>query len=180
MAVGRKRRNGETYGELEEVEMAGTLVCGVSASADGRAALEMAVELSERLDLRLVLAYVSDGIGPVAADPDGAESVTMKADREGAARLLARVAADYGVADRVEQRSGIGEAAALLGRIAAEEAADLIVVGARTRGWLRRGLDSRLAEQLGRETPVPVLIAPQRGRAAKMPHERSPALTSTG
>lgn len=58
--------------------------------------------------------------------------------------------------------------AALLGRIAAEEAADLIVVGSRTRGRLRRGLESRLARQLETETPVPVLIAPPRTRRAGM------------
>jgi nucleotide-binding universal stress UspA family protein len=148
--------------------MHGTLVCGVNESDDGRSALEMAVALSERLRLRLVLAYISDGIAPVAGDGDGdrdgEESVSMKADREGAARLLARLSAEYGVADRAERRSGSGDAATLIGQIAAEEAADLIVVGARLRGRLRRGLESRLAEQLANETPVPVLIAPPRAR----------------
>jgi nucleotide-binding universal stress UspA family protein len=148
--------------------MHGTLVCGVNESDDGRSALEMAVALSERLGLRLVLAYISDGIAPVAGDGDGdrdgEESVSMKADREGAARLLARLSAEYGVADRAERRSGSGDAATLIGQIAAEEAADLIVVGARLRGRLRRGLESRLAEQLANETPVPVLIAPPRAR----------------
>jgi len=62
----------------------------------------------------------------------------MKANREGAARLLARLAAEYGVADRAERRSGFGNAAALIGQIAAEEAADLIVVGARLSGRMRR------------------------------------------
>jgi hypothetical protein len=38
------------------------------------------------------------------------------------------------------------------------------VVGARTRGRLRRGLESRLAGELESETPVPVLIAPPRRR----------------
>jgi nucleotide-binding universal stress UspA family protein len=142
-----------------------TLVCGVNDNADGRAALEMAVELSERLGLRLVLAYASDEIDSVV---DRAESVSMKADREGAARLVARLAAEYGVADSAEHRSGRGDAAALIGKIAAEEAADLIVVGARTRGRFRRGLESRLAEQLESETPVPVLIAPPRSRRARM------------
>jgi nucleotide-binding universal stress UspA family protein len=148
----------------------GTLVCAVNENDDGRAALEMAVELSERLGLRLVLAYARDGIGPVAADADGdgAESVTMKANREGAARLLRRLAAEYGVADRAEHRSGTGDAAALIGQIAAEEAADLIVVGSRARGRLRRGVESRLAEQLRSETSVPVLIAPPPGRGGRM------------
>jgi nucleotide-binding universal stress UspA family protein len=79
----------------------------------------------------------------------------MKASREGAARLLARLAAEYGVTNRAERRSGSGDAAALIGQIAAEEAADLIVVGSSLRGRLRRGLESRLGEQLASETPVP-------------------------
>ena len=33
----------------------------------------------------------------------------------------------------------------------------MIVVGARARGWRRRGLESGLAEELETETPVPVL-----------------------
>jgi nucleotide-binding universal stress UspA family protein len=140
----------------------GTLVCAVNDSDDGRRALELAVVLSKRLGLRLVLAHISDGIAPVAGDGDGEESVSMKANREGAARLLARLTAEYGIADRAERRSGSGDAAALIGQIAAEEAADLIVVGSRLRGRLRRGLESRLAEQLASETPVPVLIAPPR------------------
>ena len=118
----------------------GTLVCALTDDDDdGRAALATAIALSERLDLRLVLAYVRDG---------------------SPARRLARLAAEHGVADRAEQRSGTGDPAMLIGRIAAEEAAHLIVVGARTRGRLRRGLDVRLVDQLGSETPVPVLIAP--------------------
>jgi nucleotide-binding universal stress UspA family protein len=144
--------------------MRGTLVCGVNDSDDGRRALELSVALSERLGLRLVLAHISDGIAPVAGVGDGAESVSMKASREGAARLLARLAAEYGVANRAERRSGSGDVAALIGQIAAEEAADLIVVGSSLRGRLRRGLESRLGEQLASETPVPVLIAPPQAR----------------
>jgi nucleotide-binding universal stress UspA family protein len=61
----------------------------------------------------------------------------------------------------------VGDAPSLLGQIAAEEAADLIVVGARTRGRLRRGLESKLAEELETETAVPVLIAPPLLQARK-------------
>ena len=111
--------------------MRGTVVCAMTED-DGGTALATATELSDRLDLRLVLAYVGDGSGELAD----------------------------GVADHVEQRwGGAGDAAAVIGRIAAEEAADLIVVAARACGRFRRGLDTRLAGQLGSETPVPVLIA---------------------
>jgi nucleotide-binding universal stress UspA family protein len=141
--------------------MRGTIVCGVTDGAEGRGALAVAAELSERLGLRLVLVHVADGIGPSEVNGDS-ESVTTRADRQEAARVVARLAAEHGVADRAEQRSAVGEPAALLGQIAAEEAADVIVVGSRARGRLRHGLESRLARQLETTTPVPVLIAPPR------------------
>jgi nucleotide-binding universal stress UspA family protein len=159
--------------------MRGTLVCEVNDNEHGRAALEMGVELSDRLGLRLVLAYASDGFAAGNGAEKGAESVSMNAIREGAARLLAQLAAVHGVADRAERRFGTGDAAAVIAQIAAEEAADLIVVGAGTRGRLRGGLDSRLADQLGSETAVPVLIAPPRGRAENDQHERRAALRSS-
>ena len=139
--------------------MRGTLVCGVVDREDGRGALDVAVEVSERLGLRLVLAHAGGGFDPIAADGQDAESVSTQADREGGERLLARLVAEYGLADRAERRVRTGDAATVIGQIAAEEAADLIVVGSQARGRLRRGFQSRLAERLGSETPVPVLIA---------------------
>ena len=149
--------------------MRGTMICGVTDAEEGRGALKMAVELSERLGLRLVLAHVAEGIGRVdgEGDDDEDESVTMKANREGAARLVAELAAENGLGESVERRWAVGDPAELLGQIAAEEAADLILVGARSRGRLRRGLESRLADQLECETPLPVLIAPPPARARR-------------
>jgi nucleotide-binding universal stress UspA family protein len=144
--------------------MRGTILCGVTDTDEGRQALATAVELAERL--RLVLAHIAEGIGPLDAGTDGGESVTMKGGREGAEHLLARLADEYAVAGRAERRVAVGDAPSLLGQIAAEEAADLIVVGARTRGRLRRGIESRLADDLETETPVPVVIAPPRLRQA--------------
>jgi nucleotide-binding universal stress UspA family protein len=144
--------------------MRGTIVCGVDDTEEGRRALELAAELSERLGLRLVLAHVVEGISSLDVDVDVDESVTMKDSRDGAACLVARLAAEHGLADRAEQRSGVGDAATLLGQIAAEEAADVILVGARSRGPLRRGFESRLADRLETATTVPVVIAPPRTR----------------
>lgn len=146
--------------------MRGTMVCGVTDTGPGREALMTAVELSKRLGLRLVLAHVAEGPGPInnGDDGDGGESVSMRGSREGAARLVATLAAEFGVADSAERRSAVGDPAAILGQIAADEAADVIVVGARARGRLLRGLESRFASQLEAETPVPVLIAPSRAR----------------
>jgi nucleotide-binding universal stress UspA family protein len=146
--------------------MRGTIVCGVTDSEAGRGALAAAAELSRRLGLRLVLVHVGDGIASLDVNGES-ESVTTRADRERAARLLARLAAEQGVAGSADQRSAVGDPAALLGRIAAEEAADMIVVGSRERGRMRRALESRLAHQLATETPVPVLITPPQKRQGR-------------
>ena len=145
--------------------MRGTIVCGVTDTEAGRGALAAAAELSGRLGLRLVLVHVADGAS-LALNGES-ESVTTRADREGAARLVARLAAEHGVAGSADQRAAVGDPAALLGQIAAEEAADMIVVGSRERGRMRRALESRLAHQLATETPVPVLITPPQRRQAR-------------
>jgi nucleotide-binding universal stress UspA family protein len=144
--------------------MRGTLVCAITEGDESVNALELGADLSTRLGLRLVVAYAIDGIAALGST-DGMESVSMKGDRQGAERRLARLVEDHGL-DDVERRIAIGEPAALLSEIAAEEAADLIVVGSRARGRLRRRLESRLARQLEDQTPVPVLIAPPRTRRA--------------
>ena len=138
--------------------MRGTLVCAVTDGEESADALALGADLSERLGLRLVLAHTVDGI-----DSGGDESLTMQANRQGAERRLAKLADQYGVAHRADRRVAVGEPATLLGQIAAEEAADVIVVGARARGWRKR-LESRLAQELETETPVPVLIAPPRAQ----------------
>jgi nucleotide-binding universal stress UspA family protein len=148
----------------------GTIVCGVTDSDEGHAALDLGVELSQRLGLRLVLAHVAEGLAPLDGADDDNESVTMKANRRGGELVLARLAREYGVGETAECRVAVGEPALLVGRIAAEEAADVIVVGSRARRWPARGLESKLAERLESETPVPILIAPpangRRRRAA--------------
>ena len=140
--------------------MPGTLVCAVTETEEGADALALGAELSRRLGLRLVLVNAVNGFGELGGD--GVESVSLQADRQSAERRLTRLAAEHGIADRAERRVAVGDPPALLGRIAAEEAADLIIVGARVRGRLRRGLESSLARQLQTETRVPVLIAPPR------------------
>jgi nucleotide-binding universal stress UspA family protein len=151
----------------------GTLVCGVTDSEDAAGTVELAVELTQRLGMRLVLAHVAEGFAPIGDGVEVEESVTMKGNRVGAERLLGQLAEEYGVAETAQRRVAVGSPATLLGQIAAEEAADLILVGSRERGWPRRGLESRLAAQLETETPVPILIAPPRTR----PGRRSVAMT---
>jgi len=141
--------------------MYGTVVCAVTDGAENEDAVAQAAAVSERLGLRLVLAHVVDGIGSAG---NGDESITMKGDRKAAEALLEELARDHDLDESTERRVVLGDPATRLGQIASEEAADVIVVGARPRGWGRRGLESRLAQELETETPVPVLIAPPRTR----------------
>jgi nucleotide-binding universal stress UspA family protein len=141
----------------------GTMICAVTDTEEGHGALELSARLSERLGMRLVLVHAAEDSG----NGEYGESLTMKGRREGGVRMLARLAAQYGVADIAEQRSAVGDPAALIAQIAAEEAADVIVIGARGRGRLRRRLWCKLASQLESETSVPVLIAPVGARIQK-------------
>jgi nucleotide-binding universal stress UspA family protein len=152
----------------EEASMHGTLVCAVGDGAENDEAVVQAAEISERLGLRLVLAHVADGLAALGDGDD--ESVTLKADRAAAERRLEQLARDHALGETAERRVGVGDPATLLGQIASEEAADVIVVGARTRGWGRRGIESPLADELETETPVPVLIAPPRARRPRARH----------
>jgi nucleotide-binding universal stress UspA family protein len=142
--------------------MQGTLICAVTDAEESEDAVALGADLSERLGLRLVLAHAVDGMGALGHDENN-ESITMKQSRQGAERRLGELAEKHGVAATAERRVAVGEAATLLGQIAAEEAADVIVVGARSRGWRRRSLESAFADALRTETPVPVLLAPPRG-----------------
>jgi nucleotide-binding universal stress UspA family protein len=150
------------------------MVCGVTDGDEGRGAVELGIELSERLGMRLVLAHVAQGFYPRDANEHGAESVAMKGERIQAERFLAKLAEEYGVTDTVERRWAVGDRAALLGQIAADEAADVILVGSRVRGWRGRRLESKLADELKAATPVPILIAPPSA------HRRGRMATATG
>jgi nucleotide-binding universal stress UspA family protein len=142
--------------------MQGTLVCALTHDAENDDAVAQAVAISERLGLRLVLAHVVDGIPGVVSGDN--ESITAKGDRKAAEHRLDELAREHRLGESAARRVAVGDPAALVGQIASEEAADVIVVGARARGWRRRGRHSRLAQELATETPVPVLIAAPRPR----------------
>jgi nucleotide-binding universal stress UspA family protein len=127
-----------------EAVMAGTILCGVTDSPEGRAAAQVADALSARLGLRLVLAHVVDGI-PVGAD----ESLTALQGRTGGERLLTVITGDLRRDQKPELRLAHGDRAERLAQFAAEEGADLIVVGSRRQGLLGRKLRCTLARESG-------------------------------
>lgn len=129
------------------------IVCGIDDSAGALEALRVANTLSAQFQARLVLAHIAHGW---AGDSDG--SVTTNQGRQGGRRLLERVAQEHNPA--AERRIEVGEPAEALARIASEEAATLIVVGSRRRGWRRPRLRSRLAGDLAATATCPVVVVP--------------------
>jgi nucleotide-binding universal stress UspA family protein len=133
--------------------MAGTIVCGVSETGEGRAAGNLASALAARLGLRVVLVSVVDGLSAAAR-----ESVTGRQRHVGAERAVREIAREIG--DGAETRVVHGQRAEALARVAAEEGADVIVVGSRPAGFGSGKLRSTLARELESVTPVPVVVAP--------------------
>lgn len=133
--------------------MGGTIVCGVTESAEGTEAAGLAGAIGARLGLRLVLVSVVEGTSRAAPD-----AVTARLRRNGAAERLAEIASRIGTG--IETRVVHGRPAEALAQVAAEEGADLIVVGSRPAGLGAGKLRSALARELEAVTPVPVLVAP--------------------
>jgi nucleotide-binding universal stress UspA family protein len=134
----------------------GTVVCVVDAADAEEAALDVGKGLAERFDARVVLVGIAAGAGGSA---DGLHAVHARA---GMARRLQRLAVEYGL-DDAEQRLASGDTAEAVATIAAEEAADVIVVGARP-GLRTQTLRSTLASDLAATTMCPVVVAPPRRR----------------
>jgi nucleotide-binding universal stress UspA family protein len=133
--------------------MGGTLICGVSETDDGRAAVELGQALAARLGLRLVLVHVVDGVPPGTH-----ESLSARQRQAGSERILKGIARSLG--DGTESRIVVGDRAEALAQVAAEEGADLIVIGSRPAGLGNRKLRSTLARELEAATPIPVVVAP--------------------
>jgi nucleotide-binding universal stress UspA family protein len=133
--------------------MGGTIVCGVSDSAAGRGAAELAHALGARLGLRLVLVRVVEGVAPGFQ-----ASLSGRQLPASAGRTLAGIAEELG--DGAETRVVLGARAESLARVAAEEGADLIVLGSRSAGFGGDKLRCPLAQELEAVTPVPVVVAP--------------------
>jgi nucleotide-binding universal stress UspA family protein len=134
-------------GRDAETGMRGTIVCGITATPEARAAAQLAGALAARLGLRLVLVHVVD-----AREDD---------DRIGAVLE----AAAGSLPSDTEVRVVDGNRIDALARIAADEGADMIVLGARAHGARGRQLRCELARQLEAVQAAPVLIAPPATRA---------------
>src|SRR5262249_8255362 len=117
----------------------GTIVCVVDYLEAAESALQTARALADRFNARIILV-----------------SVAHAADAEGGDR-----------GDEERQIAG-GDPAEAVAQISMDEAADLIIVGAR-RGLRPGSFRSPLAEDLMTTAPCPVLVAPPQPRAPADP-----------
>jgi nucleotide-binding universal stress UspA family protein len=136
----------------------GTILCVIDESEGAEAALQVARRLAEQFDARMLLVSTTQGIGGID------EGVTAMQAEAGARRRLHRIAVEQGVFDE-EERVATGDPAEAVARIAAEEAADLIVIGAR-RGLRAQTFRSSHAGDLAATASCPVVVAPPRPRNA--------------
>jgi nucleotide-binding universal stress UspA family protein len=135
--------------------MNGTIICTVDDSAGVAATVEVARRIAERFGARLLLVSIADG--PTAHTATG-ERLGASESLVCAQQRLARILAEHDLPPEAH-RIAAGDPAEAVAVIAAEEAADLVVVGAR-RGVLGRTLRSALARELAATASCPVVVAP--------------------
>ena len=136
--VGTAERPPESGG-LSDRHLNGTIVCVVDDPAGADAAIGVARRLADQFRARVLLVSVTDRVDAIG---NGERDETDE-----------------------EQRVAAGDPAEEVARIAAEEAADVIVVGAR-RGLRAETLRSLLAADLAATASCPVVVAPPRSRGA--------------
>jgi nucleotide-binding universal stress UspA family protein len=146
----------------------GTIACVIGDPAGAEAAIEVARWLAERFGARMLLISIADGVGGID------EGVTAAQAHAGTKRRLQQLSAKHRLTE-AEQRIAIGDPAEAVARIAAEEAADLIVVGAR-RGLRTRTLRALLAGDLAATASCPVVVAPPRYRDSSHRIEQADSL----
>jgi K+-sensing histidine kinase KdpD len=122
-----------------------TIACGVDSSPGARAAVRVAATLAEVMDARLVAVHVLDRLigGAVSAE-----------------RIADAILYDELPDASAEACGEVGDVAERLAAVAREERANLIVLGARSRGRSRTSLRARCVAELTELTTVPIVVAP--------------------
>jgi nucleotide-binding universal stress UspA family protein len=90
---------------------------------------------------------------------DSAES-ELSSDAEVAETIAKQIGEEGGLPDATAL-GVVGDPAGSIIDVAVEHSADVIVVGTHERGWLTRLLTSSVADEVRRESPIPVLVLPR-------------------
>ncbi|HEX4981646.1 MAG TPA: universal stress protein [Ilumatobacteraceae bacterium] len=94
-----------------------------------------------------------------AVEPERAEDdVSTDAD---VAETIAKLTGEEGGLPEATALGIVGDPAGSIIEVAVNHAADVIVVGTHERGWLTRLLTSSVADDVRRESPIPVLVVPR-------------------
>ena len=141
----------------------GLIVVGVDGSEQSRRAASVAAALARARHAKLVIATVvrpPEGWWGIVGSPPTAEALgdsLSDAQRDVLDTTIAAV--DLDDVD-YETREEIGDASSLLIEVCEEIDADLLVVGRRGSGLLRRMVVGSVANHLVHEAPCPVIVVP--------------------
>jgi nucleotide-binding universal stress UspA family protein len=140
---------------------AGPIVCGVDDSDEARDAARVAGALGGRLGLEVLLVHVAGavtqpGVGVAAA---GRERLA-ESERSEAETLLARIVDDAGLPESVRRQVEFGDAAGRLLAVCEEVGAELVVVGSRGRGKVRRTLLGTVSATVAAKAPCIAVVVP--------------------
>jgi nucleotide-binding universal stress UspA family protein len=136
------------------------ILVGVDGSPESRAATHKAAELSRALGAQLLIAYVIAPFPPISPGEFGAVVENWDlAERNYAAALLREIEATCRrEVDAVETTTAIGTAAEALAELARASDIEMVVVGHRGRGAVKRLLLGSVADRLVQISPKPVLV----------------------
>jgi nucleotide-binding universal stress UspA family protein len=138
-----------------------TLVCGVDDSEEARHAAKVAGGLAERLGLELVLVTVAPAVTqPGVGAAVGGHERLVQSEREDAEALLDRIASESGLSGSPRHRVEFGDPAGRLLEVCQEEEAQLVVLGSRGRGKMRRALLGTVSTEVAAKAPCIVVIVP--------------------
>jgi nucleotide-binding universal stress UspA family protein len=130
------------------------LLC-YDGSAEAERALERAVEIATVVPSRVTVVSVAEPIYPVAVLADLVDPAETEAHRrllDDAVRTLRARGVEAGTVEPA------GDTADLIVEMARQEAADLIVVGCRHRGLIRRLLFGSVSAEVVANAPCDVLV----------------------
>ncbi len=143
------------------------VLIGTDGSADAAAAAKQALALLAHADAFIVVCAIEtpgiasagyeSGFAGGIASPEDIDSAWAEANRE-AAVAIEHTVAGLGGAVTVEQKIEIGSAGDALCRLADELDADVVVVGSRGRGAIRRALMGSVSTHVVNNCPKPVLV----------------------
>jgi nucleotide-binding universal stress UspA family protein len=135
-----------------------TILVGYDQTEPSERALDRALELAKAFQGKLLITSVArvmadagtgrsmGGLDPTDSPESHAAALQAAADKAAAAGLSAEVV------------RAIGDAAEAIVKAAEQNDADLIVVGARERGWMQRMLDHSVSQDVARHARCDVLI----------------------